>query len=198
MFCVVGHHSRREQAERLAYKLAAKLFIDPGNHGSNWNHRRALEWASQQNAQVIFLEDDAQPVPGFDYMAYEWIERFPDDVISFYLGTGRPPQRQMEIATRLIDCDKHGTDFIRLNRLVHGVCYTIPTRYIAQILTHWNPKKGADYAISDGYRRNVIYPAFSLVDHADTNVVELHPDKHNRTERRKAWRLFQGGSKWLG
>jgi hypothetical protein len=35
----------------------------------------------------------------------------------------------------------------------------------------------------------VIYPCYSLVDHADLPTVERHPDNEPRTERRRAWRL---------
>jgi hypothetical protein len=30
--------------------LDAHLLIDDGNHGANWNHRRALEWAASNPA----------------------------------------------------------------------------------------------------------------------------------------------------
>jgi hypothetical protein len=35
----------------------------------------------------------------------------------------------------------------------------------------------------------VVYPCYSLVDHADFEPVERHPDSAPRTERRRAWRL---------
>jgi len=197
-FCVVAHHTRREFAEKLSYPLDATIFIDEGNHGSNWNHRRALEWASQQSNRVVILEDDAIPVEGFAYLAGEWLTRFPKHIVSFYLGTGRPPQKQLEIAMRLIDSDKHRTDYITLKRLIHGVCYSIPPHHIERILNVWNQSKGADYAISDGYIGNVIYPCYSLVDHGDLPVVEFHPDRKARTERRHAWRLCKEGERWAG
>jgi len=195
-FCIVGHHTRREQAERLSYMLDGQLFMDEKNHGSNWNHRRALEWANELNSRVIILEDDAVPVKGFDYLVPEWIDRFPENIVSFYLGTGRPPQKQIDIAMRLIDSDKKRCDYISLPRLIHGVCYSVPPQHLPRILAHWNSRKGADFAISDGYRGKVIYPAYSLVDHADENIVEVHPDGFKRKERRKAWRLHQGGDRW--
>ena len=64
-FVVVGHVSRIGHAQRLAALLDAHLLIDDGNHGANWNHRRALEWAAEQSCRVVVLEDDAIPVPGF-------------------------------------------------------------------------------------------------------------------------------------
>jgi len=196
MFCVVAHHSRKEQAERLSFSLGAKLFMDDENHGSNWNHHRALVWASQKSSRIVILEDDAIPVQGFDLLVFDWLLRFPDQIVSFYLGTGRPPGKQLEIAMRLIDSDKARTDFIMLKRLIHGVCYSIPPAMLPGILKRWKPLKGADYAISDAARKPVIYPVRSLVDHDDGEVVERHPDRQFRTERRKAWRLHPGRSRW--
>lgn len=188
-FVVVGHHSRHKQSLRLAEYLGATLLIDSGDHGANWNHRRALEWATQQKCRVVVLEDDALPVPGFFGMATDWLTRFPDSLVSFYLGTGRPPQYQMQIAERLILADKTRADYIELPRLIHGVCYSIPPQHIERVLSRWDSNKPADYAVADAYGKDVIYPCYSLVDHADGEVIERHPDGMERTERRRAWRL---------
>ncbi|MER1525785.1 hypothetical protein KC848_23455, partial [Enterobacter hormaechei] len=100
-FVVCAHHTRLGHAQRLAALLDAHLLIDDGNQGANWNHRRALEWAAEQTCRVVVLEDDALPVHGFTEKITDWLARFPDDMLSFYLGTGRPPQYQMQIAERL-------------------------------------------------------------------------------------------------
>lgn len=188
-FVVVGHHARRQQAEALASALGADLLIDDGNHGANWNHRRALEWAACQPCRVVVLEDDALPVLGFSKKVSDWLVRFPDDMLSFYLGTGRPPQYQMQIAERLIVADKTRADYITLQRLLHGVCYSVPTQHIERVLSRWDSSKPADYAVGDAYGGIVVYPCWSLVDHADGEPVERHPDSAPRTERRRAWRL---------
>lgn len=188
-FVVVGHYSRRHQAEQLAESLKAYLFIDEGWHGANWNHRRAVEWASQQDCRVVILEDDAVLVNGFTEKVTAWLRRFPDDLLSFYLGTGRPPQYQLEIATKLIDADRRQTDYITINRLVHGVCYSVPLHKLQQVISRWNHRSPADYAVGDACGGSVIYPCYSLVDHLDSGAVERHPDNSPRTERRKAWRL---------
>src|SRR5471030_234734 len=133
-FVVVGHHTRRDMACRLADVLSAHLLIDEADHGANWNHRRAIEWASQQDCRVVILEDDALPLPGFTESVREWISRHPDNLISFYLGTGRPPQYQQQIATCLIDADKHQRDYITMDRLIHGVCYSPPVSGIGRIM----------------------------------------------------------------
>ncbi|EAS6485277.1 hypothetical protein LSY66_004168 [Salmonella enterica] len=188
-FVVVGHHTRLGHAQRLAALLDAHLLIDDCNHGANWNHRRALEWAAEQTCRVVVLEEDALPVHGFAEKVTYWLARFPDDMLSFYLGTGRPPQYQMQIAERLINADKVRSDFIMLQRLIHGVCYSIPPQSISRVLSQWDCSKPADYAVGDAYGGVVVYPCWSLVDHADGEPVERHPDSAPRTERRRAWRL---------
>jgi len=188
-FIVVGHHARREQAEKLAESLTAYLLVDENDFGANWNHRRALEWAAGQNSLVVVLEDDALPVEGFQEMVTEWLNRFPDSLISFYLGTGRPPQYQLEIATKLIAADRERADHITMQRLVHAVCYSVPPKLIAKVLARWDASKPADYAVGDACGGPVIYPCNSLVDHADGLPVEKHPDRQPRRERRRAWRL---------
>lgn len=189
MIVVVGHHSRRDMAMRLAEQLDAHLLIDEDGNGANWNHRRAIEWAGQQDRRVVVIEDDAQPVAGFQLLAQEWVDKFPDNICSFYLGTGRPPQYQTQIAASLIEADKKQGDYITMDRLFHGVCYSPPSSGISTILKNWNSTKAADYAVGDALGRKVIYPCYSLVDHADGVTVEKHPDNEPRNERRRAWRL---------
>ena len=188
-FVVVGHHSRQEQALALATSLQAHLLIDDGDNGANWNHRRAINWAATQPCRVVILEDDAEPVPNFIAKIEGWLLRYPDALVSFYLGTGRPPQYQLKIAERLIVADKTRADFITLPQLIHGVCYSIPQQYIEHVLSRWDTRKAADYAVGDAYGGQVIYPCWSLVDHTDGDPVESHPDGKSRSERRKAWRL---------
>lgn len=188
-FVVVGHHSRRHQAEQLADLLNAHLLIDEGQHGANWNHRRAIEWASQQQCRVVILEDDAVLVNGFTEKVTAWLRRFPDELLSFYLGTGRPPQYQNEIAGMLVEADRTNGDCIAMSKLIHGVCYSLPVNKVQQVLSRWNQTLAADYAVGDAFGSRVIYPCYSLVDHADLPTVERHPDNEPRTERRRAWRL---------
>ncbi len=191
MIVVVGHHSRRDMATLLAESLDAHLLIDEEGNGANWNHRRAIEWAGQQDRRVVVIEDDAQPVAGFQFLAQQWVDKFPDNICSFYLGTGRPPQYQTQIAASLIEADKKQGDYITMDRLIHGVCYSPPQSGISTILNNWNSTKAADYAVGDALGRKVIYPCYSLVDHADGLPVERHPDNAPRIERRRAWRLAQ-------
>ncbi|WP_210456356.1 hypothetical protein [Pantoea ananatis] len=188
-FAIVAHHSRLEAVMNLKRRLNAHFLLDDKDGGANANHRRAIEWASQQDCRVVILEDDALLVDGFTEKVAAWIDRFPDDLMSFYLGTGRPPQYQLEVATKLIESDHRQTDHITMSRLIHGVCYSIPQQRISDVLTRWDSAKPADYAVGDAYGGDVIYPCYSLVDHADSDTVEQHPDNEQRTQRRRAWRL---------
>ena len=87
-FVVVSHHSRTGHAQRLAALLDAHLLIDDGNHGANWNHHRALQWAAEQSSRVVVLEDDALPVRGFMDQVAVWLARFPCHMLSFTSAPG--------------------------------------------------------------------------------------------------------------
>ncbi|MBT1855826.1 hypothetical protein KKZ60_01535 [Enterobacter hormaechei subsp. xiangfangensis] len=190
LIAIVAHHSRRAMANDLASELEAdSIFMDEHSAGANANHLRALSWAAEQSDRVIIIEEDALPVDGFRDKAQDWLTRFPDNLCSFYLGTGRPPQYQMQIAERLIVADKTRADYITLSRLIHGVCYSVPPEHVQRVLSRWDNSKPADYAVGDAWGGSVIYPCYSLVDHADMPAVERHPDAAPRTERRRAWRL---------
>ncbi|HBL5392641.1 TPA: hypothetical protein LR347_003710 [Enterobacter hormaechei] len=190
LIAIVAHHSRRDMANDLASKLEAdSIFMDEHSAGANANHLRALSWVAEQSDRVIIIEEDALPVDGFRDKAQDWLARFPCHMLSFYLGTGRPPQYQMQIAERLIVADKTRADYITLSRLIHGVCYSVPPEHVQRVLSRWDNSKPADYAVGDAWGGSVIYPCYSLVDHADLPTVERHPDNEPRTERRRAWRL---------
>ena len=190
LIAIVAHHSRRAMANDLASKLEAdSIFMDEHSAGANANHLRALSWAAEQSDRVIIIEEDALPVDDFRDKAQDWLARFPDDMLSFYLGTGRPPQYQKEIAGMLVDADYVCGDHIVLSQLIHGVCYSPPRGSLARMLSTWNKTLAADYAVGEAFGGRVIYPCYSLVDHADLPTVERHPDNEPRTERRRAWRL---------
>lgn len=183
---VVGHHSRRGQAEGLARSLDAHLVMDEESHGATWNHRRALEWAAQQRERVIVLEDDAVPVPDFLERAAGVLASWPDDLVSLYLGTGRPREFQAEIRRKL---DARGADdHITLATLIHAVCYSIPPAGLQRVIGLPLGYQ-TDFAIGLNWGRPVVYSVPSLVDHADGPTVERHHDGELRTERRRAWKL---------
>lgn len=163
-YAVIGCPERQEQAERLTAELHATLFLDTDHAGATATHTRALRWGAEQTGHLVVLEDDAIPVPMFKAHTARWITQHPDDLISFYLGTGRPPQWMARV-DRLLPT---ATDHIRLPQLIHGVCYTIPCHLIPDGI---RANQRADYAIGSAWfratGRQVVYPIRSLVEHAD-------------------------------
>jgi len=190
---IVAHYKRRDQAERLARSLNAHIVMDEIGNGALHGHRKALEWCSVQSERCVIMEDDALPVADFGNLAQGWMDECPDDLLSFYLGTGRPPQYQTQIANLLRRADQWREECITLPQLIHGVCYTIPAGKVEAVLSKIPASGAADFAIGNAWqqvmRRPVIYPVRSLVDHDDGPSVERHPDGQKRTEVRRAWRL---------
>lgn len=165
---VVGHHSRRDRAEALARYVKGDLILDEERRGAGWGHRIALERAGGD--RLLLLEDDAQPIRGFRARVNEWVERFPEDMISFYLGTGHPMKYMRVVDHRLAWTRE---DWIELRKLIHGVCFTIPPGGAARALerAQRHPNSPIDFVIGDAWcrasARRVIYPVASLVDHED-------------------------------
>lgn len=185
---IVGHHSRIDWIGQLQDAIpGAAAIIDNADEGAHAGHRKALELAQAVGERCIIIEDDAIPVVGFMQLAEQWCDKFPDDLISFYLGTGRPVSWQARVDDAL---ERTAGPFIILPRLIHGVCYSIPTAHVERVLKRMQDSDdGADFAIGRAWGRSVIYPVESLVEHRDGLSVERHPDREPRTERRVARNL---------
>lgn len=185
---IVGHHSRIDWIEQLQDAIpGAAAIIDNADEGAHAGHRKALEVAQAAGERCIIIEDDAIPVVGFMQLAEQWCDKFPDNLISFYLGTGRPVSWQARVDDAL---ERTAGPFIILPRLIHGICYSIPTAHVERVLKRMQDSDdGADFAIGRAWGRSVIYPVESLVEHRDGLSVERHPDREPRTERRVARNL---------
>lgn len=187
-YAVIGHINRQQQAVDLAASLDAELFIDNLTLGATWNHLRALNWGATKTGHLAVLEDDAQPVPGFRNLAPEWTDRHPLDLISYYLGTGYPPQYQQKIVAALAQADRDERDYITLPTLIHAVAYVLPCTAIPTLPL--STRRVADYGLGQAWSkatgRPPIYTVPSIVDHADIPSVE-NPTR--RLAARKAWRL---------
>lgn len=185
---IVGHHSRIDWIGQLQDAIpGAAAIIDNADEGAHAGHRKALELAQAVGERCIIIEDDAIPVVGFMQLAEQWCDKFPDNLISFYLGTGRPVSWQARVDDAL---ERTAGPFIILPRLIHGVCYSIPTAHVERVLKRMQDSDdGADFAIGRAWGRSVIYPVESLVEHRDGLSVERHPDREPRTERRVARNL---------
>lgn len=186
---ILAHHTRQHKIDairRAVHPFPCMVQRDNARRGALWNHKEGIKRAMYLGLTPIFMEDDALPVEGFARKAAEWINRFPDTPISFYLGTSRPPIFQEQIAERV----SSGAEFMTIGTLIHGVCYTIPVRHLGRVYRNLKPNLPADYAVGNAFGGAFLYPIESLVDHEDGEPVELlRRDGEKRTEARKAWKL---------
>lgn len=188
---IVGHHSRLNGIYSLFDKLCkdfeVTILVDDKNKGANHVHKWALTEALEKCHDAVILEDDSLPVAQFSSLLEERIDEHPNAIVSFYLGTGRPPQYQHAIRRFYHD----GGDWLMLDKLIHGVAYYVPHKMLGKIVTNWNDKLPADYAVTYSIRcARVYYHRYSIVEHSDVPSVEMHADGQMRTEVRKAWCLY--------
>ena len=167
---VVAHHSRGGAGALLAERLGGRLFLDEGHHGARWNHERVWEWAVEHEGEhLLVVEDDARPVAGFTDLARCWIDRYPDDLLSFFLGTGEPGSTLERKIARLMSAPG---DHIAVNDLMHAVCYAIPTdRLDGMKLDSGAPDTELGRAWWRLTHRPILYPKASLVEHLDWQTV---------------------------
>lgn len=191
---VVAHTARQTQARNLARTVsAAVLSIDDGALGCDANHSRVwralLDLARSDQQWLVVLEDDAQPIPDFTRQlahAFHWA---PTPIVSFYLGTSRPPQHQPAIRRAIHNAARVGAAWITSPHLYHAVAAAIKAVDVAHMLprlsadpideaiTHWAMRT----------RRCVSYTWPSIVDHTDQPTLVKHRDRQPRTKPRHAW-----------
>ncbi len=190
---LVTHPSRYEQSLELQSHLPVVATVV--DNVSAWSgHYTALRMACVHapDERVVVMEDDAIPVKGFVDQVAAWCLQFPNDMLSFYLGTGRPFQFQRMVDGKIRNALQRGESKISLPTLIHGVCYSIPPNELSRVLDGMEQLRGvreADYAIGAAWGRSVLYPIESLVQHRDDSPVERHPDGQPRVERRVARQL---------
>ncbi len=190
---IVSHPDRAAYVARLQECLdVVTTVVDTVNARSG--HRAALAIAAQHDERVAIMEDDAIPSRFFHALSDVWAMKRPDDLVSFYLGTGYPRQFQPMIDQRIQQADNDGNADIWLPTLIHGVCYSLPRATIPETLNRMDMLHHigqADYAIGAAWGRPVCYPIESLVQHRDTTPVERHPDGLTRKVPRVARRLAE-------
>lgn len=187
---IVSHYKRADWVRKLLDVFpGAFVVVDFLDRGSLWAHTEAIKLAALLDERCIIMEDDAIPVEGFDRLAQGWVASRPDDLISFYLGTGRPQAWQDWIEDACSVADYPNFHF-SLPTLIHGVCYTFPPDQAQRISDGLKRLNGsyreADTAVGKAWGKPVLYPVQSLVEHRDQGSVEQHPDGQPRTEPRVA------------
>lgn len=174
---VVAHRLRLAQAINLTNQLditrtPGKCFIDDGFLGEWRNTRRALEWGRQRDvSHVLVLQDDAVPVPGFMDHVHEAVRRRPDDLISLYVGTGRP--RAAEVLEAVEEARRSHASWLVADGPIWGVGIVWPVHCVNSFLQwgdrwrHRLPYDQRALAWSQATGRRCYYTWPSLVNHAD-------------------------------
>lgn len=191
---VVGHVSRREQAEALAELVNADvLSIDDGTLGCEGNHAKVQSLLAElPSSYSVILEDDALPVPGFREQLADALIHAPTPIVSLYLGKLRPQWAQDRVANAITQAQTEHADWIVSSYLLHAVGYAIKTDLLPSLL-HYPPSPlPIDEHITrwgKTYGHLTAYAWPSLVEHADTpTVIQVHPDNQPRVPGRTAWR----------
>lgn len=150
--------------------------MDNGFLGEWRNHRRALEWCRSQDAtHALVLQDDAVPVDGFLDHVQEAARRRPDDLISLYVGTGRPWAGSVLEAVE--EARRSHASWLVADGPVWGVGIVWPVSCINDFLSwselwrHRLPYDQRAHAWSQVTGRRCYYTWPSLVNHADTPSV---------------------------
>lgn len=187
---IVAHRSRVEAAVHLAETVSAdSLLVDDGTLGPAGNHRRAWDWHTNNthSGWALVLEDDAQPVPGFDAQLYAALTHAPTDIVSLYLGRERPRHWQGRIEQAVVAAGMGHAAWIIGTHLLHAVGLAARA-HLAPAMANWTRHlaEPVDGRPVDGHHIGYTWP--SLVEHADTTTVADHPDLTPRRPGRIAWR----------
>lgn len=168
-YAVVGHHSRRDRAEKLAVKLDAALVMDEGDRGSLTNHDAAWVAAHTADADyVAVLEDDAEPISDFRYHVEQALDHLPGPgAVSCYLGTARPRQGAVAQALSLAD----DASWLRSRSAWWGPALVLPAEHVRPMLMRVRHLHMPYDQRLSAYLRSVGLPCYytlpSLVEHAD-------------------------------
>lgn len=192
---VVAHHSR-DTGPKLAALWHAELFMDDGDADtpqarqarSLATHERAWHWAAGKRQRAIILEDDVTPVADMAERAAEWFHRYPDELISFYLGTGWAHIEAASVAA-LDAYDHGGPDHLELDTMWGAQCYSIPTGHIEAVLADHRADLAADFSAGAAWQAQhhpgVIHTLESLVQHdGDVSAVWNPGTRQVRKARR--------------
>jgi hypothetical protein len=198
-WAVVGHEQRLIDATELANQLGAVVTIDDGSHGADANHLKAWDITSTLDSEwSCVIEDDALPVRGFTAQAEAALAVSPADVVSFYLGRGKPKRWQQRIPAALAAADRELAHWITSDYLLHAVAVAMRTE-LREPWLDWAPTSTLPIDERLGrwcriQRLSIAYTTPSLVDHADGPTLVTHRDGQPRTMARTAWRTGTRGA----
>lgn len=186
-FAVVGHHSRREAAEKLAASLGCPLAMDEGDAGSLPNHDAAWRLGHALGGDfVVVLEDDAVLVDGFAQHAAEALASMPrPGAVSFYTGTARPFPARVEQAVQR--AERLGLAWLESPAAFWGPALALPREQVRPMLRYVQrldlpyDQRFTRYLYAS--RATCFYTMPSLVDHADGPSLLSRDDEPRRAHR---------------
>jgi hypothetical protein len=194
---VVGHESRRSNAELLASNVGAGVInIDDGTLKCEGNHLRVLGELNRRamaidNCWCVVLEDDAEPVAGFPHHLQRSLRHAPSPVVGFYIGTGNPSgEAQRQIRQAVVRAEESRRAWITGDCLIGSVGYAVHDHVIDDMLAFIEnrddeelPLRISRWAQRRGHQ--ICYTQPSLVDHRDDDPVQrCAPGRRPR----KAWK----------
>ena len=210
-FAIVGHTSRAKQCAQLQAQLdGAALFLDDGSLGEWANHRRAFQFgltvghdAPWDRDWLVVLQDDAQPIKGFQAAAQAALEHVPAEafMVSFYCGTSRPLRYQQPFAEAVFNAELDGSGFLSAPVLGWGVAVAIRLDALQIILDYCdNHSQPYDERLSAAMfgLGPVFYTWPSLVDHEDGTSLVKHrydvdtkPRKARKVGLPRSWNVTE-------
>lgn len=197
---VVAHPSRRAYADRLVDETRpAFVSYQPLSAGAH--HCAVFERLSEARAGwAVLLEDDAEPVGGFNEQLSAALAEAPTELVSLYLGGGRPPTVYHGRAEAAVARAKtEDASFILAKELFHAVGFAVKTAAVPAMLNHVAARRYLpfDQAVGNWARRKwrgvdpnpIAYTCPSLVDHLDLPTLVKHTDGAPRIEPRRAYHV---------
>lgn len=176
---IVAHPERQRQATKLADEVKADaVFWDYHGRGGADNHLKAWRFlANSSSTHGVVLEDDVELAPNFRNQLAAAILNAPTDIVSLYLGRGRPPQVQEKIARQI----SNDVSYLISTALFSAQGYAMKTSLFGKHkevegwlrATHRN----IDRSVSMAMGGQISYCRPSLVDHLDgPSLIEDHGD----------------------
>jgi hypothetical protein len=134
-FNIMGIRSRQEHIDELVSKLNCKVFYDEGF--GIWQNRVNCLTDHLNYEYGVTIQDDAILTEDFKEKIGKWIKKYPNKVITFYMGRRKAGDYMRRIdEAKSLDMDK-----IELGWLGWGVCLYVPKSLIPIILTEWKDNK---------------------------------------------------------
>lgn len=198
MIVIPTIESRISLASDLAHRVGGKIIVDPVGDGTERsatdNHVRAMLSADRSSGWVVVMEDDAVPIPDFNNILNNQLQKAPyrDCIISLYLGQQRPPRIQTTIERTILGAPDD-MSWLQSRFLYWGVAVCVPSHLIDSMagysLTSHRPW---DTGVGSWAYLNsvpVMYTWPSIVDHLDEETTINHEDGMGREQGRKAWKV---------